>query len=330
MILFLLYYALIALVLFFVLPDAVCFAEQWHTFYWDAAHCREVIADQGLWSLISDFFTQFLATRWSASLLIALPTALMACLVQSLLRQACRRRWPAARPLWAQLTAVCLTLAGCVLMLWPDEGDRFKGQMCLVADEDWPTIISQSEGRTVSNLLEQNILNMALAEMELLPIRIKQQPCRDVNSLFVLEISSPYVAALLADVYWTMGEISMSQMYAFEANEKMQDLSPRLLKRLALTNIVFGHYEVARKYLRWLDKTLFYSDWAQHYITMLDDEAVMNDPVLRLKRGCIPLENVFPSAQSVAYDMQQIIEHNPEHHASAQYLDALKKIYNMN
>lgn len=331
---FLLSYIVLFGVLAVMLPTSVCFAEQWQTFYWDAAYCREVLqSNGGIWQLVTDFFTQFLATRWSAALMIGLLGALLAALFQ-----------PCLRPLFGKLSPkvpyyikyVCpwllsVAVAGVLCLSFVKESNqdnaRFKAQMCLVEDMDWQAIIKQSEGRKVSNYLQQNMLNMALAETGQLQKRLMQQPCKDVNSLFVLKIESPYVAALLSDVYWTMGEISMSQMYAFEANEKMDNLSPRLLKRLALTNIVFGHYEVAAKYLNWLDKTLFYRQWSAQCRKYLSDEAVASHQLLSLKRACIPAENVFPSAQSVVYDLKNILKVNPGHAPSAEYLGALQMLY---
>lgn len=322
-------YIVFAAFLMLLLPHSICFTEQWHTFYWDAAHCQEVMQEAGIGQLINDFFTQFLATRWSAALMIGIPCTLLSLLLLSVLRKIQQRFAPKSSRL-PHTIAPLLTMVICYFALCaPDENTRFKSMMCDVEDEDWENIISQCEGRKVTNMLELNMLNLALAETSQLQKRLMEQPCRDVNSLFVLDIQSPYIAALLSDVYWSMGEISMAQMYAFEANEKMDNLSPRLLKRLVLTNIVFGHYEVAAKYLNWLDKTLFYRDWAAQYRQRLTDEAVAANTSLSLKRACIPAENGFPSAQSVVFDLQQIIETNPSHHTSAEYLGALKKLYGM-
>lgn len=326
-------YIIIGVLLAQILPDAVCFAEQWHTFYWDVEHCREVIRQEGQLQFVSDFFTQFLHARWSAALLYAIPCTLVCMLLRGLVAPLLNKYIPPVRPwlCWLLPVLLCVALAvtGCYFTVQGMQGTgaRFKGQMCLVARQDWTAILAQNERRTINNSLELNIHNLALAETGQLQQRLMEQPCRDVNSLFVLDIQSPYVAALLSDIYWSMGEISMSQMYAFEANEKMKNLSPRLLQRLVLTNIVFGHYAVARKYLKWLEKTIFYRGWANHYLQLLSDEAVASDVVLNQKRACIPVENGFPSAQSVVYDLQQIIDNNPSHRPSAEYLGALKRIY---
>ncbi|MDO4955874.1 MAG: DUF6057 family protein [Bacteroidales bacterium] len=320
-------YAAIVLVLAWQLPDWIGFSEQWRTFYWDWAWVSENAHENGWLQVVSDFFVQFLANKWSAALLYALP-----CLLIWIALSAILKRWLKGWVL--RIAPIAIMLAGAWIFLCNglqniDSNQRFKGQMCLVGKANWQEIIKQSQGRTISNHLELNMLNLALAETGNLKDHLKDQPSQDVNALFVLKIESPYVSALLSDVYWSAGEISMSQYYAFEANEKMDNLSPRLLKRLALTNIAFGHYAVAEKYLKWLDKTLFYSDWSQKCRALLNDKAVEADPVLKLKRKCIPEENCFPSVSSIVYDLQKIVAKNPEHTTSQQYLDALSQLYNI-
>lgn len=325
-------YIILVGILVVILPDSICFAEQWRTFYWDAQYCCSAIEENGVWQLVSDFFVQFLATRWSAACLLAIPATVVSGLLLSAFQRLAKRFCKNVKPMVLTLVLSVLSIGTASVLTYlvtQDHETRFKGQMCLVEDQNWEKIISQCKNRKVNNLLELNMLNLSLAETGQLQKRLREQPCQDVNSLFVLQIHSPYVAALLSDIYWSMGEISMSQMYAFEANEKMNNLSPRLLKRLVLTNIVFGYYEVAAKYLNWLDKTLFYHAWSAHYRQLLNDVAVNKDLELRLKRACIPAQNVFPSAQSVIYDLEQILATNPEHATSAEYLSAIKRLYSI-
>lgn len=324
-------YSLLSGLLWLTLPDWCGFDAQWHTFYWDSEYCLEQLSQHGGFTrLCQDFWLQFMERPLSAACAWALPCLLVFWLLTSLLRMALGR-WS-----WGQRLAepVSLLLVGCGAWMLLCNGmmpitsaQRFKAQMCMVADEDWEKIIAQSQGRRLNNALEVNLRNLALAETDQLTSRLKEQPYNDIQSLVVLEIGSPYISAMLSDIYWTMGEISMSQMYAFETNEKLGNLSPRLLKRLVLTNIVFGHYKVAEKYLNWLDKTLNHSEWAKHYRTLLNDEAVEADPVLSVKRRCIPRQNCFPSLQSVRYDLQLIVAENPAHKPSKQYLEAINMIY---
>lgn len=316
------------------LPDWYGFEAQWHTFYWDSEYWSEQLGHHGGFGrLCQDFWLQFMERRTSAACAWALPCMLLFWVLASLLRKTLSR-WNWGKKLTKAAEPISLLIVGVGAWLLLCNGSqpitsaqRFKAQMCMAANEEWEKIIAQSLGQRLDNALELNLRNMALAETDQLTNRLKEQPYQDIKSLVVLEIGSPYISAMLSDIYWTMGEISMSQMYAFETNEKIGNLSPRLLKRLVLTNIVFGHYKVAEKYLNWLDKTLYHREWAQHYRTLLSDEAVEADPTLSVKRRCIPRQNCFPSLQSVRYDLQLIVDENPAHKPSKQYLEAINMIY---
>jgi hypothetical protein len=68
--------------------------------------------------------------------------------------------------------------------------------------------------------------------------------------------------------------ITVAQRMVFEAQEAILDFqkSGRCYKRLAQTNLILGNYEVARKYLTALQKTLFYREWANETLPLLGDE----------------------------------------------------------
>ena len=75
--------------------------------------------------------------------------------------------------------------------------------------------------------------------------------------------------------------INVAQRTVFEAQEAILDFqkSGRCYKRLAQTNLINGSYEVARKYLTALKKTLFYRDWANETISLLgNEEAIAKHP----------------------------------------------------
>jgi len=325
-------YLFLAGLLRFTLPAWIGFGAQWRTFYWDRHYCLEQLRNDGGWSrLLQDFWMQFLERPTSAALVWALPCLIIFLLLSTLLHRVLSR-WSQkmiaySKPLSLLLVAFAAWILLCNGFSTPSTTQRFKAQMCMVADEDWEGIIEQSDERHIDNNLELNLRNLALAETGQLSTRLTEQAHTDINNLVVLEINSPYISALLSDIYWSMGEISMSQMYAFETNEKMNNLSPRLLKRLVQTNIAFGHYEVASKYLSWLEKTLYHREWAKRYRRLLSDDAVLQDSEMRLKRRCIPQQNCFPSLQSVVHDLQIISEENPEYKPSSQYLEAINTIY---
>ena len=82
-----------------------------------------------------------------------------------------------------------------------------------------------------------------------------------------------------AEAFYQLGMINVAQRTVFEAQEAILDFqkSGRCYKRLAQTNLINGNYEVARKYLTALQKTLFYRDWANETLPLLFDEMAINN-----------------------------------------------------
>lgn len=219
-----------------------------------------------------------------------------------------------------------ISLCSCGIFESNDSQRNFESLMVLAGREDWMAVGRWNQKHPATTHQEQNIVYLAYAQLGILPDHFRRQRQPNVEDLFVLEIPNPYVAAMLSDVYWHMGEISMSQMYAFEANEKMSNASPRLLRRLVQTNIIAGYYAVAEKYLSLLVRLGCDDAFVSHYRTLLSDEAVAADPLMNSKRLCVPEENGFPSARSIPYDLQRILIQNPQHSVSLQYLKAIQML----
>ena len=272
---------------------------------------------QSLWNWLS-------GSLWTWSICWTTVAWIAALLLFGLLRLC----WKKGRPILLFTIGLVLALAGTLAATGafskPTVRDRFSALMVLSGKEDWKGIIDYAQRHPSANPLELNIVNLAYAELGQLVDRFPRQRNPKVQDLFALEINSPYVAALLSDIYWSMGEISMSQMYAFEANEKLGNLSPRLLRRLVKTNILFGYYAVAEKYLNLLEANPGQRAFVRHYRALLSDEAVAQDNELHTKQLCIPDENGFPSSRSLPYDLQVIVNKNPAHRTSAQYLRAIQ------
>ncbi len=188
----------------------------------------------------------------------------------------------------------------------------------------WDAVIGKCNHHRMSNLLYQNCLNMALAEKGILADYLFYEPCVDIQTIYVVPDKTPYVSALLSDVYFSMGHIAFAQRYAFEANQSMGNFSPRMLQRLVQASLVYGQYDIAQKYLRLLGQTLYYKDWAaRHQRFLWNDAAVEADPLLGAKRKCIFPDNRFSGSRGLDDDLKHIILQNPSHSSTIQYLGSL-------
>ncbi|MDL2213203.1 DUF6057 family protein [Bacteroides sp. OttesenSCG-928-N06] len=240
-------------------------------------------------------------------------------------------KWIVFAKRWTQGVSAGIVMAGAVafaLVGAPKYIERnneiFKELNYYANRSEWKRIIDRCNQLPMDNLLFQNYLNLALAEEGILADQLFWEPCVDIRTIYVTGNKTPYISALLSDVFFSMGHISFAQRYAFEANESVGNFSPRLLQRLVLTNIIYGQYGVARKYLNLLGQTLFYKDWAMHHQRFLwNDEAVEADPLLGVKRRCLFPDNRFAGTKGLDDDLKQIILQNPGHKATVQYLGSL-------
>ena len=100
---------------------------------------------------------------------------------------------------------------------------------------------------------------------------------------FVVNFGSVSSAFIVSDMAMQFNWTNISQRVAFDAMEYIPNYnkSGRALKRLVETNIISGHYDVARKYIDILEKTTFYRKWAQSMRQITDNpELIKNHPYL--------------------------------------------------
>lgn len=126
--------------------------------------------------------------------------------------------------------------------------------------------------------------------------------------------SMRHVRRHLMTLYYYIGYVNGAQREAFEYNEPSEGMMmPAAVKILALTNIIQGNYAAAEKYLGYLDRTLFYSDWAKGYRRFLyNDKAVEKDPELGPRRKAMEILSVPQSWTTVPRIIAQIASVCPD------------------
>jgi hypothetical protein len=128
-----------------------------------------------------------------------------------------------------------------------------------------------------------------------------------------------------AEAFYQLGMINVAQRTVFEAQEAILDFqkSGRCYKRLAQTNLINGNYEVARKYLMALQKTLFYSDWANETMALLGNEkAIADHPEYGHLRKCAYKDNFYFSDHVTPEMLESLYFGNRENRLAYEYLIA--------
>ncbi|MBR1688632.1 MAG: hypothetical protein IJ710_08925 [Prevotella sp.] len=125
------------------------------------------------------------------------------------------------------------------------------------------------------------------------------------------------------EAFFQLGMVNTAQRFAFESMEAIPNYnkSCRVVKRLAETNLINGHYEVARKYLQMLSHTMFYSRWAARTMQLLGNEQAINAHPLygRLRQQQLTDDFLFSDRETDKM-LGQLFIRNPKNALAVQYL----------
>lgn len=144
-------------------------------------------------------------------------------------------------------------------------------------NRNWKKVLEMAEKKSPDSPLTVACLNLALCKQGLMADRMfnfYQNGTEGLLPSYTKDFTAPLVAA---EIYYHIGFVNTAQRFTFEAMESIPNYnkSARAVKRLAETNIINGEYDVARKYLNLLGKTLFYKDWAEAALAAIGDESLV-------------------------------------------------------
>jgi hypothetical protein len=193
----------------------------------------------------------------------------------------------------------------------------------LVRIKDWKGIIAKAEKQTPDLPMSVCANNLALAMTNQLGERAFDFYQRGSEGLLPSFERNFSTIQLTGEVYFYLGLVNTAQRLAFEAMEAIPNYnkSGRMMKRLAETNLINGEYDVARKYLQMLDKTIFYRPWAQQALAMLDDETQIDaHPVYGTLRQFRLEDDFLFSEDELDKICGQLFMHNQKNQMATQYL----------
>lgn len=256
---------------------------------------------------------------------VTLPYLLMAIPVVIALLAYVTNKLPKAKQ-WVNVAEVLLVLV--VLGGLVDLGyDKKKYELIeydyLVRVRDWNAIIAKAEKHAPDLPMSVSATNLALAMTNQLGDRAFEFYQRGPQGLFPKFERNFASSQLTGEIYFHLGLINTAQRLAFEAMEAIPNYnkSARVVKRLAETNIINGQYKIAEKYLRMLEKTIFYRPWALRMIAMLGNEKTINDePLFGTLRQYKLQKDLFFSDGELDNICGQLFLHNNQNMMAAQYL----------
>ena len=201
----------------------------------------------------------------------------------------------------------------------------------LVRVQNWNAIIAKAEKQMPDLPMSVSATNLALGMTNQLGDRAFDFYQRGSEGLLPKFERNFATTQLTGEIYFWLGLVNTAQRFAFEAMEAIPNYnkSARVVKRLAETNLINGQYDVARKYLRMLEKTIFYRPWAQRTMAILGNEKAINaHPVYGTLRQYRLQEDFLFSDRELDKICGQLFVHNPQNQMAAQYLVMLPLLDN--
>ena len=251
------------------------------------AHCLLVL-DGSLWRGIHyhRYPTVIPTMLWMAVLALVILLGVQGVKGVKGVKDECTCRYKSHTPNDILLTFASFAVVAVVMAVMVWKNSNFKAEKTMKYDfmachQQWNRILNTIDEEKPNNQIGVTVQNLALAKQGTLLNKMFEYNQNGMLGLLPdvqRDATSPMPTA---EAYYHLGLTNIAQRTVFEAQEAILDFqkSARCFKRLAQTNLINGDYEVARKYLMILKKTLFYSDWANETITLLGNEkAIANHP----------------------------------------------------
>ena len=207
---------------------------------------------------------------------------------------------------------------------------NFKAERVMQYDfmachQQWNRILATANAEKPNNQIGVTVQNLALAMHGQLADHLFDYNQNGIAGLLPDVQSDATSPMPTAEAFYQLGMIYVAQRTVFEAQEAILDFqkSARCYKRLAQTNLIIGSYEVARKYLTALQKTLFYRDFANETLPLLgNEEAIAKHPEYGRLRKCAYGEDFYFSDHTTPEMLESLFFSNTDNRLAYQYLVA--------
>lgn len=304
--------------------------EQRHLFRWNSFYFHEQCSSwDGCIEYLVSFVTQFFYIGWLGAVILAILAVLLQGLVWQILKTV-----RLGKPLLYPLTFLPSALLFYFLFIpgqYKDDS-QFRESVeydYLVRAGKWNRILGKSYHHPPETMSGIWCTNYALAQRGTLldDMFLYKQDGPD-GLLMDATRMNPLTLFSLSDIAFRIGLINTAERFAFDVKQRMPDnhKSGRIYKRLAEANLLNGCDKVAKKYLQILQSTLFYSQWANHYIKILGNEQALDaDPqygTLRKYRQKSNDQLAYAKDQMLA----ELVRENPDNKLAADYLLAYEML----
>lgn len=214
-------------------------------------------------------------------------------------------------------------MAGGVGLFYDEKKYELMDYDCMVRTNNWQGIIRKASEKRPDLPMSVCATNLALGMTGQLcesAFNYYQNGAEGLLPPFQRNSNSMLITA---EAYFLLGLTNTAQRFYFEAMEGIPNYahSGRCLKRLAETNLLNGQYAVAEKYLKILENTLFYKEWARQTSALMKEEGAIDKHPLygNLRRSHLTNDYLF-SESEIDKILGQLFIKNKENQLAMQYM----------
>jgi hypothetical protein len=232
------------------------------------------------------------------------------------------------------LTSFALVAIVMGSLVWKNA--NFKAEKVMQYDfmathQQWNRILETVNTEKPNNQIGVTVQNLALAMHGMLADHLFEYNQNGILGLLPDVKEDATSPMPTAEAFYQLGMVYVAQRTVFEAQEAILDFqkSGRCYKRLAQTNLIIGSYEVARKYLTALRKTLFYSEWANEMLPLLgNEEAIARHPEYGRLRQYAYHQDFYFSDHVTPEMLESLFFSNTDNRLALEYLRAYYMLTN--
>ena len=171
--------------------------------------------------------------------------------------------------------------------------------------------------------------NLVMAERGMLPNKLLSFQNNYLGTFEKVGPDTPILTIKsINDLYWALGDMTFAERAAMLGNVcSPNNRNIRMMKRLAEINLASGNKNAAKKYLRILQKTFVWKNWANQLLAALDcskqnstsETPSILQPYLE-KAKFTNHKDALRLGDNGYTIMQELLESNPENHVALDYL----------
>ncbi|MBQ8046685.1 MAG: beta-carotene 15,15'-monooxygenase [Prevotella sp.] len=228
------------------------------------------------------------------------------------------------------IAALALAVAAigykCVAGQYQKESMDVMEYDALVRAERWKAILEKAQTDSHPTEMSVACADLALYNQGMLLTHLGAYRQIGPKGLFLSMETDMLSAITVGEIFYRLGLVNESLRFFYDAQETIPtyNKSARLTARMAEIELVNGQYDVARKYLHLLQKTLFYRHWAEDRLALLGDEQAINShPVYGFLRKCRLEENSLFQPALMMETLQKLYRHNHDNRMAAEYMQAV-------